>query len=292
MANQLELFAPLTRAAPRRVGLTFTSLQSGSEGNATLVQAGGTSLLLDCGLSPTRLEKRLESIGRGGTRPAAVFVTHEHSDHAGGCGVLARRYSMPIYVTHGTAIEMAGRILRREEERAFVRLLPPSRVVAFKDGQPVDPGLAHDLKVEWVNVPHDGSQPVNFVVERQGVRAAVLTDLGHANKEVRALFETLDVALLESNHDREKLRDGPYPRSLKQRIASSLGHLSNAEAARLVRDHASTRLRLLVLGHLSAVNNDPVLAEQTMRAVIDKRRDLQVALHVAPRDRASVVLEL
>ena len=272
--------------------MTFTSLQSGSEGNATLVQAGGTSILLDCGLSPSRLEKRFEAIGRGATRPAAVFVTHEHSDHAGGCGILARKHGVPIYVTHGTAIEMAARILRRPEEREHVRFLPATRVVAFKDGQPVDPGLVHDLKVEWVSVPHDGSQPVNFVVEREGVRAAVLTDLGHASREVRALFETLDVALLEANHDRELLRDGPYPRSLKQRIASSLGHLSNGDAARLVRDHASPRLRLLVLGHLSAVNNDPVLAEQTVRAALDKRRDLDVALHVAPRDRPSIVLEL
>jgi len=291
-ARQLELFAPLTRSAPRRAGLTFTSLQSGSEGNATLVQAGGTTLLIDCGLSPSRVERRLAAIGRAGARIDAVFVTHEHSDHAGGCGVLARHLGVPIHVTHGTAIKMAARILRRVEEREHVRLLPPSRVLAFKDGALVDPGLAHDVKVEWFPVPHDGAQPVNFVVERAGVRAAVLTDLGHASKEVRAVFETLDVALLEANHDRERLRDGPYPRSLKQRIASSQGHLSNGEAARLVRDHASPRLRLLVLGHLSQVNNDPVLAEQTVRAMLERRRDLDVALHVAPRDRPSVVLEV
>ncbi len=291
--KQLDLFAPLTAAAPRRVGLTVVSLQSGSEGNATLVQAGGTKILLDCGLSPSRLAKRLEAAGLGAeTRIDAVFVTHEHSDHAGGCGLLARKKGVPIYTTHGTAIELATRILRRDEERACVRLLPPSRVVAFRDGQPVEPGLAHDLRVEWVSVPHDGAQPVHFVVEREGVRAGVLTDLGHASREVKSVFETLDVALLEANYDRERLRDGPYPRSLKQRIASSLGHLSNKDAARLVRDHASSRLRLLVLGHLSAVNNDPFLAESAMREALERRRDLDVALHVAPRDRPSVKLDV
>jgi phosphoribosyl 1,2-cyclic phosphodiesterase len=272
--------------------MTVVSLQSGSEGNATLFSGGGTSILVDCGLSPTRLEKRLAAAGRPGERIAAVLVTHEHSDHAGGCGILARKLGVPIYVTHGSAIEMTQRILKRPEEREHVRFLPPSRVLAFKDGAPVDPGLAHDLKVEWVAVPHDGSQPVNFVVERDGVRAGVLTDLGHASKPVRELFETLDVAFLESNHDRERLRDGPYPRSLKQRIASSLGHLSNNDAGRLVRDHASSRLQTLVLTHLSAVNNDPVLAEQTMRSVLERRRDLSVQLHVAPRDRPSTILEV
>lgn len=289
---QLELFTRAARTTATKVGMTIVSLQSGSEGNATLVSGGGTSILIDCGLSPSRLEKRLSSTGRTGIRLDAVFVTHEHSDHAGGCGVLARKRGVPIYVTHGSAIEMTQRILKRPEEREHVRFLPPSRVLAFKDGAPVDPGLAHDLKVEWVPVPHDGSQPVNFVVERSGVRAGVLTDLGHASKPVRELFETLDVAFLESNHDRDRLRDGPYPRSLKQRIASSLGHLSNKEAGRLVRDHASSGLQVLVLTHLSAVNNDPVLAEQTMRAVLEKRRDLSVQLHVAPRDRPSTVLEV
>src|SRR5579883_610211 len=195
--QQLELFAP-PRATARRVGLRLVSLQSGSEGNATLVTAGRTAILIDCGISPSRLDKRLEAIGRPGTRIDAVLVTHEHSDHAGGCGILARTRGVPIHVTHGTAIEMANRILKRPEERAHVRFLPPSRVLAFKDGAPVDPGLPHDLKVEWVSVPHDGSQPVNFVVEREGVRAGILTDLGHASRDVRAFFETLDVALLES----------------------------------------------------------------------------------------------
>jgi phosphoribosyl 1,2-cyclic phosphodiesterase len=306
---QLELFRRSSERPALKVGMTLVSLQSGSDGNATLVSAGGTSILIDCGLSPSRLEKRLRAIGHVTTQStseslrspddslrasqlAAVLVTHEHTDHAGGCGVLARKLGVPIYVTHGSAIEMAQRILPSPAEREHVRFLPPSRVLAFRDGVTVDPGVAHDLKVEWVPVPHDGSQPVNFVVERGGVRAGILTDLGHANKPVRELFETLDVAFLESNHDRERLRDGPYPRSLKQRIASSLGHLSNGEAARLVRDHASSRLGVLVLLHLSAVNNEPALAEAAMRGALERRRDLSLQLHIAPPDRPSTVLEV
>lgn len=292
VSKQLELFAPAPRVSRPRVGLTVASLQSGSSGNATLIAAGNTTLVIDCGISPSHLAKRLEQHGRSLEQVSAVFITHEHSDHAGGAGVLARRHKIPLYMTAGTAAEASRRILKRDVERAAVRLLPDCGTLAFRDGASVDPGEGHNLKVEWVPVPHDAREPVAYVVERQGVRASVLTDVGHASKDVCRVFETLDVALLETNHDRGRLRDGPYPASLKRRISSSLGHLSNAEAARLVRDHGAPRLRALLLGHLSAVNNAPALAEQAMRSMLERRRDLEVQLHLTFRDRASRAVEV
>lgn len=272
--------------------MCVTALQSGSSGNATLVSAGRTAVLVDCGISPSRLEDRLAPHGRRIQDLAAVLVTHEHSDHAGACGVLARKHGLPLYMTDGTAIQAAAHILRREEERARVKILPRSGVLAFKDGVAVDPGGPFDLKVEWIPVPHDAMEPVAFVVERQGVRVAVLTDLGHANAQVCKLFETLDLALLETNFDPARLRDGPYPRSLKRRIGSSLGHLSNGQAARLVRDHASPRLRGVLLGHLSAENNAPDLAREAMQRALEARGDLEVALHMTYRDRGAPSVEL
>jgi phosphoribosyl 1,2-cyclic phosphodiesterase len=287
---QLELFSKVRSRGRTSVGLTFASLQSGSEGNATLVAAGKTTLIVDCGISPSRLEKRLAAHGRTIADLSGVLLTHEHSDHAGGAGALARRFGVPLYMNEATARAASGRILR-DEDRPFRHILPRDGALAFRDGKVVDASGAHDLRVEWIPVPHDAADPVAFVVERQGIRAAVLTDIGHASPAIKALFETLDLVLLESNHDRERLRDGPYPRSLKQRIASRLGHLSNVEAARLVRDHAAPRLRALLLGHLSGTNNAPALAEEAMRHALAKRRDLDLAVHLTYRDRSAPALE-
>lgn len=294
--RQLDLFATGPAVARSRVGLTFASLQSGSSGNATLVAAGGTTLLVDCGISPARLAERLAGVGRTLGQVSGVLLTHEHSDHSGGCGALARKHGVPLYATEGTALGMASQVLRKKVERDAVRFLgregPGREGLAFRDGRLVPADQPHDLRVEWVQVPHDAREPVAFAVERKGVRVGVLTDVGHASAEVCRFVGTLDAVLLETNHDRGKLRDGPYPAALKRRISSPLGHLSNAEAARLVRDHASPRLRAVLLGHLSAVNNAPALAEGALRRALDKRADLDVALHPTFRDRAAPAFEL
>lgn len=290
--GQLALFAGLDD--PRlRVGLVATSLQSGSSGNATLVSAGRTSILIDCGISPRRLEERLAPLGRTPRELAAVFVTHEHWDHAGGCGVLSRRFRIPLYMTEGTARAAAGRIFKKKAERELVRILPRSGRLALAGGRALEnedaPG---ELAVEWLTVPHDAAEPVAFAVECRSVRVGVLTDLGHASRAVRAWFETLDAVLLETNHDRDMLATGSYPASLKRRIASRLGHLSNEQAAALVRDHASPRLRVLLLGHLSADNNRPERALDALHAALGRRSDLEVRLELTRRDAAAAPVKL
>ncbi|MBI3725413.1 MBL fold metallo-hydrolase [bacterium] len=294
MPVQLALFpdVPGARRAMPRVGLSVASLQSGSEGNATLVAGGKTAILVDCGLSPARLRERLAGLGRRVEDLAGALVTHEHADHAGGCALAARRLGLPLYMTEGTAAEASKRILRREKDRARVRILPPSGSLAWKDGAPVEPSREHDLRAQWIPVPHDAEEPVAFVLERAGVRVGFLTDLGHASRAVRELVGTLDAALIEANHDPGLLRDGPYPDSVKRRIASSVGHLSNEQVAKLVRDHAGARLRVLLLGHLSRENNSPELALAAVREALARRGDLDVDVRIASRDGASAVIEL
>jgi phosphoribosyl 1,2-cyclic phosphodiesterase len=274
---QLTLFAP-ERDARLRAGLEVTSLQSGSTGNATLVRAGKTAILIDCGLSPARLTQRLAPLGLAPADLAAIFVTHEHADHAGGAGVVSRKFGVPLWLTEGTA-RAAGRILKG---CAKVKHLAREGELALADG----------LRVDWLPVPHDAEQPVAFGVERKGVRFGVLTDLGHATPAVRDWFGRLDAALLETNHDETMLDRGRYPESVKRRIASRMGHLSNAQAARLVRDHASPRLRVLLLAHLSEENNCPDRAEETLRDALARRPDLTPRVEVTRRDDASASIEL
>lgn len=294
MPVQLGLFPgiPRTRQLRQAAGLRVAALQSGSEGNATLVAAGETRLLVDCGISPSRLRERLSQHGLAPEQLSGILVTHEHADHAGGCGVVSRRWGIPLHMTEGTALAARERILRRKVEQEAVRLLPREGRLAFRDGKVVDPGGEHDLQVEWLPVPHDAAQPVAFVLERAGMRFGVFTDLGHASRAVKEVLGTLDGALLELNHEAGMLDAGPYPDSVKRRIASSRGHLSNAQAARLVRGHASPRLRFLLVGHVSAVNNTLDLALTALRGALAHRPDLEVELHTAHPDRSTAVVEL
>jgi phosphoribosyl 1,2-cyclic phosphodiesterase len=246
------------------------------------VRAGKTALLIDCGISPARLKERLAPLGLAPGALTAALITHEHSDHAGGAGALARRFGVPLHMSEGTARGACERILRTKKEQDAVRFLPRSGRLEFDD-----------VSVDWVPVPHDAREPVAFAVERKGVRFGVLTDLGHASRPVRDWFETLDAVALEANHDRDMLDAGPYPMMLKRRIASRLGHLSNEQARRLVLDHAAPRLRAIVMAHLSAENNAPQFAEEAIRDALERRRDLEdVSLTLAKRDGASEMLAL
>ena len=256
--------------------MRVTVLASGSSGNAILVEAEGTRVLIDAGLPPRRLDQRLQRAGLGvGLEDVqAVLCTHEHGDHGGGVPALASA-GIAVFATTGTA-------------RALD--LPAARTISA--GVRFEVGA---LTVEPVGVPHDAAEPVAFVVSDGVARVGVLVDCGHADVDVAEAFSGCDALVLEANHDAELLRFGAYPPTLKRRIARRLGHLSNdqcAEMLHLIARAARPRPlpRVLVLAHLSQENNRPKLA----RAAIEKALPApgRPTLLVAPPDRALAPIEL
>ncbi len=209
-------------------------------------------MLVDCGLGPTQTFLRLAAVGLGAARIEAVLITHEHADHVGGAAVLDRAlekrqgHRVPFYLTAGTRRGLHEKVVPRVDRT----------VVA---GTPFAVGR---FRVEPVAVPHDVPEPVSYTIEVGPTRVGVITDLGRATRLVERQLSSLDIAVLEFNHDPELLLAGSYPWSLKQRIRSNHGHLSNEQAADLVAAGASSRLRHLMLAHLSDENNRPTLAEE------------------------------
>ncbi|WP_456374216.1 MBL fold metallo-hydrolase [Thiolapillus sp.] len=231
--------------------MRFASLGSGSKGNATLIQAGRTCLLLDCGFSLRELELRMARLHMHPGQLQAVLVTHEHGDHLKGVGPLARKYGMPVWMTHGTWRNApCGDI---PELRLF-----GSHTPAFRIG---------DVHVSPFAVPHDAREPIQFTFEHDGVKLGILTDAGSFTPHMLAAIEDVDALLLECNHDTGMLRDGPYPPRLQARVGGDYGHLSNAQAADLLSRIRHQRLQHLVIGHLSEQNNCPEIARRTVAAV-------------------------
>ena len=216
-------------------------LGSGSRGNCTYIGDGRRGVLVDCGLSTRQITRRMADVGLEGAPIDAVFVTHEHADHVAAAGVLDRALfkrtgaRVPFYMTHGTA-------------RGLNPKVRPTRIEELRAGSTVALG---PLRISAHAVPHDTREPVGFAVQTPGARVGVITDLGRSTRLVEQVLSTLDVAVLEFNHDPQMLRDGPYPWQLKQRIRSPHGHLSNEQAAGLLTRGVSERLRHVVLPQLA-----------------------------------------
>jgi len=226
----------------------FALLGSGSEGNALIVEAGGTCLMLDCGFGPRECVARLERLGLEPSRLAGIVVTHEHSDHADGVFPLARRLGLPVWMTWGTFSAMrwtepdAGRDVE-------VRLVDPDSAFAVAG-----------LEVRPLTVPHDAREPVQYVFGDGARRLGVLTDTGSATAHIEASLSGCDALVLECNHDVDLLMGGEYPPSLKARIAGRWGHLDNAVSAAILAALDRSRLKHVVAAHLSRKNNTPELA--------------------------------
>ena len=232
------------------------TLGSGSKGNAILLESDGTRVLIDAGYSPRALSQRLAGIGVYPESIAAVIVTHEHTDHVRGVSAAQRRWRWQLFGSAGTIAAIAA-----------IAELDVRRSTAVRSGSPFVIGA---LQLELVPVPHDASAPTAVVATavRSGFRTGVAHDLGGAPDELRSAFARLDLLLLESNHDEEMLRTGPYPAFLQARISGGSGHLSNAKSAALSRELAGARLREMVLLHLSEVNNTPKRAVDAVRAAL------------------------
>ena len=233
--------------------MRFCTLASGSKANATLVEVGATRVLVDCGLGPRILAKRLAEVGVAPESIDALVVTHEHIDHVKGIAQAVAKWHWPVFSTRGTLNGIAD--------------VPHERQHAVTYGKPKAIG---DCVVELVRVPHDAAQPAAIVItaHRSGARIGVATDLGHVPDELGAAFERLDFLVFESNHDEEMLRNGPYPPFLQARIACDTGHLSNRQTGNLLQRVVHKGLRHVLLAHLSQQNNEPAVALRAARAAL------------------------
>lgn len=234
--------------------MRFAALGSGSDGNAWLVEAGSTRVLIDCGFGPRETERRLIRLDVSPQSISAVAVTHEHSDHIGGAIACARRFGWALHLTAGS--------------RLGLKEFAPEGVVI----NPVTPGLefsVDELRLTPCTVPHDAREPVQYVVTDGQSRLGILTDAGHISQHMVEQFDGCDALVLECNHDADMLARGRYPVALKRRIASGWGHLENAQAASLLGRLGQPRLRHLVAAHLSAENNRADLARLALAAALD-----------------------
>jgi len=253
--------------------LKFTALASGSNGNAILVTTPDARLLFDAGLSGKRLEERAASRGLTLEGLSGLLITHNHSDHLCGAGVIHRRFGTPLYMTRGTWRVSHGRLGRVTDHHRF----HAGETLTF--GETV---------VTSIPTPHDGVDGVAYVVEAEGCRLGILTDLGHPFPELEDTLPTLDAAFIEANYDPGMLEDGPYPYDLKRRIAGPGGHLSNEECVALAGEAAADRLGTVILSHLSGENNSPEVALLAAAPL----GDLGVAVYLASRTEASDTFEL
>src|SRR5258708_6163544 len=228
--------------------LRFTSLGSGSSGNGLVVESGATRVMMDCGFTLADTKARLERAGLAPSQICGVVVTHEHDDHMGGVARFALRYAIPVYLTRGSA-----------------QWLPPdfpAVLVRFIDSH--TPFAIDALSVEPFPVRHDAGEPVQYVFSDGAARLGVVTDLGTVTQHVVEKLSGCEALVIECNHDLDMLMEGPYPVSLKHRVAGRFGHLSNTDAARLVEALDRSRLRHLIAAHLSQQNNKPELAVQSL----------------------------
>ena len=229
----------------------FSPLFSGSNGNSILVEMDDACILIDAGVSGSRIVHALESLGVAPGMISGILITHEHSDHVQGACILSRKYDIPLYATRGTWAAMAGRMGR----------LSPSNVRELRALQDFYIGR---ISVLPFPLPHDAAEPVGYSVACGGRRVAVATDIGHVKGDWLEAVSGCDLVLLESNHDVNMLKAGRYPYELKRRILGNYGHLSNDAAAGVAVKLAKSGVGHIVLGHLSGENNFPELALRTV----------------------------
>ena len=225
---------------PIRMALSFTSLNSGSNGNCYYLENQNDAILVDAGITCRETEKRMSRLGLSMAKVRAIFVSHEHSDHIRGIPVIAKKYDLPVFITDGT-LKKCGFNLER-------RLLK-----TFKAHEAVQVG---DLEIIAIPKFHDASDPHSFIVSCNGIKVGVFTDIGIPCENVIRYFSVCHAAFLEANYDEEMLENGRYPYHLKARIRGGNGHLSNKQALELFC-HYGTHMSHLLLAHLSRDNNDP-----------------------------------
>ncbi len=235
--------------------MRFASLGSGSAGNALVVEAGATRLLLDCGFAIRDTTSRLARLGLVPDQLGGILVTHEHDDHVGGAFRFAAKYGLKVWITHGS--------LRNAQRHLPEKFDAPLEVIDSHTAFTIE-----DIRIQPFPVPHDAGEPVQYVFDDGQRKLGVLTDTGTSTPHIEQMLSGCHALALECNHDLDMLKNGPYAWPLKQRISGRLGHLDNNTAARLLGRLDNRKLQHIVALHLSEKNNTPELAEQSLSSVL------------------------
>ena len=266
--------------------MDFYSIASGSSGNCIYIGTDNACVLIDAGISCRRITDALRGIGRGLQDLTAILITHEHSDHIAGLGVLSRKAQIPIYATEATI-------------RQILRYAPLGRVdeELFRTIDADRPFMVGDMKVEAFHISHDAADPVAFRIESGNKACAVATDMGCYNRYTLNHLHDLDAILVEANHDENMLQAGPYPYPLKRRIMGEKGHLSNIASAMLLSQVLNDHMKAAYLGHLSKTNNYADLAYATVLSelAMDPNcpyREGDIPIRVASREHPMELLRL
>lgn len=248
------------------MGVSVTMLASGSRGNCAVVASACTKILVDAGISCRETFRRLRSLGEDPQSLSAILITHEHCDHVTGLAVLARKLRIPVFMT-GATHQAWGRALRNEKgERPKLE-----KFEQFDAGHRFQVG---DIEVKPFTIPHDAADPVGFTFRAEGIKVGIATDLGYLPMSVRDHLRGCDVLVMESNHDLEMLRGGSYPWSVKQRVMSRVGHLSNLALADFLTNDYDNSATFVVLAHLSEENNHPEIARREAEKALSTRGGL------------------
>ena len=241
--------------------MRFASLGSGSRGNATVIEAGQTRVLVDCGFSVKEIEVRMQRLGMTPADLHALLVTHEHGDHIRGVGALARKYNLPVWASNGTL---------QFEGLGVLPVVEPLNVH--------EPRVLRDLQIEPFPVPHDAREPCQFTFTDGNKKIGLLTDTGSITRHIVEQLDGCHALMLECNHDVEMLAEGPYPPALKRRVGGDFGHLSNHQAAEVLAKMETGLLQHVFAMHISEKNNDPGLAVSVLCEALDcDWDDIQVA---------------
>lgn len=262
--------------------IKFCPLFSGSSGNALYLKYKDTSILIDAGLSKKRITQAISDIGEDASKLNAIIITHEHIDHTSGIGVMERGYNIPIYANISTWNRIPS----------FVGRIKQENIQYFETGKKFS---INDVEILPFSIPHDAADPVGFSFYLDSKKVTSVTDIGHLTETILDNIKGSDLLLMESNHDLDMLINGPYPWPLKKRIKGDFGHLCNKDCGDFIAKYIEFELKTVVLGHLSAENNIPQLAYDTVKQCIEAcgyviGRD--VSLEIAKREGCNSVYEL
>ncbi|MGP4059608.1 MBL fold metallo-hydrolase [Halobacillus sp. H74] len=262
--------------------LKFSVLASGSTGNAFYIESGEEKILVDAGLSGKKIEGLLEQVNVDPHSLSRILVTHEHSDHIKGLGIMARRYNLPIYANEKTWDAMEGQLGKLSLDQKFHFSMEETQTFGGID-------------VESFAVSHDAADPMFFTFHQDGKKVALVTDLGYVSERIKKTVEGADAYIFESNHDVSMLRMGRYPWNVKRRILGDSGHVSNEDCALALTDVITDQTKRIYLAHLSLDNNMKDLANMSVKNVLEERGfelGTRIQLHDTDPKEATPIFEV